>query len=109
MQDELHNTSQAWVEKENAANMKRIRQESAKQLGPLEKDLGSPDLVWQAMAGCEITLTMEKLLQLVPQFRQDVGDRIMGGLGIRISTNFTETSDGPTVVDHNNPAIKLVL
>ena len=77
-------------------------------LGPLEQDLGFPDPVWQALAGCEITLTMEKLLQLVPQFRCTIEDRIMGRPDIKVSTNFTETNDRPTVVDHNNLAIKLV-
>ena len=65
-QDELRKTAQAWIEKAYAANAERMRQESAQQVGPLEQDLGSPNPVWQALAGCEVTLTMEELLQLVP-------------------------------------------
>ena len=49
---------------------------------------------------------MEKLLQLVPRFRHKIEDRVTGP---GVATNFTEPSDGPTVVDHRNPAIKLVL
>ena len=52
---------------------------------------------------------MEKLLQLVPRFRCAIEDRITGRPDISVATNFTETSNGPTVVDDNNPAIKLVL
>ena len=62
VEDELRRTAKAWVDKENAANAERMRQESAQQFGPIEEDLGSPDPVWQALAGCEVTLTMEKLL-----------------------------------------------
>ena len=108
-QEEICKMAQAWVEKANAVNTKRMRQESANRLGPLEEDIRSPDPIRQALAGCEITLTMEKLLQLVPQFRQAIEERITGRPGISIPANFTEISDEPTVVDHQNPAIKLVL
>ena len=94
---------------ENAANMERMRQESANNVGPLEEDIISPDPIWQALARCEITLTMEKLLQIVPWLRQAVEERIMGRLAISVSANFTETRDSPKVVDHHNRAIKLVL
>ena len=70
-------TAKECVEKANAANAERMRQESA-QLGPIEEDFGSPDLVWEALAGCEVKLTMEKLLQLVPRFRRAIEDRITG-------------------------------
>ena len=86
-----------------------MRQVSANNVGPIEENIISPDPIWQALAGCEITMTMEKLLQLVPRFRQAVEDRITGRPGINVSANFAETSVGPTVVDHHNPAIKLVL
>ena len=52
---------------------------------------------------------MEKLLQLVPRFQQAVEDCITGGPRINVLANFAETSVGPIVVDHHNPAIKLVL
>ena len=86
-----------------------MRQESAQHLGPFEEDLGSPDPVWQALVGSEVILTMEKLLQLVPRFRHTIEDRITGRLDRSVSANFTLTSGGPTVVDHSNPAIKLIL
>ena len=87
----------------------RMRQESANNDGPIEENIISPDPIWQALAGCEITMTMEKLLQLVPRFRQAVENRIIGKPGINVSINFAKTSAEPTVVDHHNPAIKLVL
>ena len=36
-------------------------------------------------------------------------NRITGTFGIDVSINFAETSSGPTVVDHHNPAMKLVI
>ena len=86
-----------------------MRQESAQPLGPFEEDLGSPDLVWKALVGSEVILTMEKLLQLVPRFRRTIEDRITGRSNRGVSANFTGTSGGPTVVDHSNPAIKMIL
>ena len=109
MQDEIHKVAQAWVEKANAATTERMRQESANKSLPVEEDTLSPDPIWQALADCEITMTMEKLLRLVPRFRQVVENRIKGIPGLDVSTNFAETSAGPTVMDHHNPAIKLVL
>ena len=53
-------------------------------------------------------LTMENLLQLGSRFRRTIKDRIAGRPDISASANFTETNNGPMVVDHNNPAIKLV-
>ena len=86
-----------------------MRQESANNVGPLEEDIISSDPIWQALVGCKITLTMEKLLQLVTRFRQAVEDRIVGRPGVGIFANFTDTNNGQMVVDHHNPAIKLVL
>ena len=57
------------------------------------------------MAGSEVILTMDKLLQLVPRFRRTIEDRITGRVSRAVGTNFTGTSDGPTVVDHINPTI----
>ena len=41
--------------------------------------------------------------------RQVVETRMWGMGSIEISANFTESATGPTVVDHHNPAIKVVL
>ena len=66
VQDEIRKAAQAWVEKANVANKERMRQESANNSLPMEEDTLSPDPIWQALADCEITMTMEKLLRLVP-------------------------------------------
>ena len=71
--------------------------------------MGSPDPVWQALAGSEVILTMQKLLQLAPRFRCTIEDRITGKSNTGVFSNFTRTSDGPTMVDHSNPAIKVIL
>ena len=109
VEDEIRKTTQPWVKKANAANTERMRQESANSVGLLEEDIISPDPIWQGLARYEITLTMENLLQLVPRFRQVIEDRIMSRPGVSVSANFMDTSNGPTKVDHHNPAIKLVL
>ena len=36
-------------------------------------------------------------------------NQIQGTEGLEISANYTESSSGPMVVDHHNPAIKVVL
>ena len=101
--------AQAWVEKENAANAERMKQESANANLRTEENALSPDPIWQALADCEITMTMDKLLRLVPRFRQMVENRIWSTTGLDISANFAKSSTNPVVVDHHNPAIKLVL
>ena len=65
VQDEIRKASQAWVEKANATHTERMRQESANNL-PREEDTTSPDSIGQALVDCEITMTVEKLLRLVP-------------------------------------------
>ena len=65
--------------------------------------------IWKILADCEITLIMDKLLGLVPRFQHAVENWMWGIDGLEISANYTESSTGPTVVDHHNPAIKVVL
>ena len=91
------------------ANAERMKHESANDSFPMKENTSSPDPIWQALADCEITMTMEKLLRLVPRFRQDMENRIRGTTGLDVSTNFVESSTRPTIVDHHNPTIKLVL
>ena len=67
------------------------------------------DLIWQELANYEITLTMDKLLNLVPRFRQTIETRMWGMDRVEILTNFTKSSTGPTMIDHHNPAIMVVL
>ena len=52
---------------------------------------------------------MDKLLNLVPQFRQAMGTQTQGLDRVEILTNFIESSMGLAVIDHQNPAIKVVL
>ena len=75
----------------------------------MEDEGPAPDPIWQALAGCEITLTMEKLLQLGPRFRQTMEERVTGIPGVSIATNLTDVSNGPPVVDQHNLAITLIL
>ena len=107
--DEVHKTTQAWVEEANATNTERMRQESTQYAWTVEEDLESPEPIWQALVGSEVILTMDKLLQLVPRFRRTIEDQITGRSSRAVFTNFTGTSDELTVVDHNNLAIQVIL
>ena len=64
------------------------------------------DPIWEALADCPITLTMSKLLNLVPRFREAMEARLQTPHKT-IPTLFTEPNPGPTVIDHQNPAIKV--
>ena len=86
-----------------------MKQESANANLRTEENALSPYPIWQALADCEITMTMDKLLRLVPRFRQMVEKCIRGTTKLHISANFAESSTGPAVVDYHNPAIKFVL
>ena len=97
-EDGIRKVAQEWVAKANVANVERMRQESAS--GTIEVDP-----IWEALADCPITLTMRKLLNLVPQFRQAMKARLQTPHKT-IPVLFTEPNLGPTIIDHRNPAIK---
>ena len=66
-QDGIRKAAQEWVAKANAANVKRMRQDTA----PSTTNVLSPvevDPIWEALADRPITLTTRKLLNLVPRF-----------------------------------------
>ena len=70
-QDGIRKATQEWVGKAVAANVERMRQDTA----PGTTDTVSPievDPIWEALADCSITLTMSKHLNLVPRFRQEM-------------------------------------
>ena len=56
-QDEVRKAAQVWVEKANAANIERMRQESANNSLPMEEDTLSLDPIWRALENCELTMT----------------------------------------------------
>ena len=57
------------------------------------------DPIWEALPDCPIVLTMSKLLNLVPQFRQAMESRLQTPHKV-IPTLFTEPNYGPMVIDH---------
>ena len=75
----------------------------------MQETVLTSDPIWQALADCEIKLTMVKLLRLVPQFWQAVENQMQGIDKLEISANFTEFSTSPALGDHHNPTIKVVL
>ena len=68
-QDDIRKVAQAWVEKANEANAQRMRQKFATTTERMEGTTLTPNPIWQALVDYKITLTMEKLLQLVTQFQ----------------------------------------
>ena len=106
-QDEIRKAAQEWMAKANAVNVERMRQDAA----PATSDTvisTEVDPIWEALADCPITLTMSKLLNLVPQFWQAMESRLQKPHKV-IPTLFTEHNHGPTVIDNRNPAIKVLL
>ena len=84
-----------------------MRQESASGT----TDAGKPaevDPIWEALADFPITLTMSKLLNLVPQFWQAMEARLQTPHKT-IPALFTEPNLGPTIIDHRNPPIKVLV
>ena len=106
-QDEIRKAAQEWMAKANAANVERMRQDAA----PATSDTvisTEVDPIWEALADCPITLTMSKLLNLVTLFRQAMESRLQKPHKV-IPTLFIEHNHGPTVIDHQNPAIKVLV
>ena len=68
-QDGIRKAAQEWVTKANAANVARMRQETTSAVPEGRHDT-EENPIWDALADCPITLTMSKLLDLVPRFRQ---------------------------------------
>ena len=92
--------------KANAANVERMQQDAA----PTTSDKVNStevDLIWEALVDCPITLTMRKLLNQVPQFRQAMESRLQTPHKVNL-TLFTEHNHGPTIIDLQNPAIKVL-
>ena len=106
-QDGIRKAAQEWVTKANAANIERMRQESTSDT-PEIKNTVEADPIWEALADCPITLTMSKLLNLVPRFRQAMEARLQAPHKT-IPTLFTETNLGPTIIDHRSPVIKVLV
>ena len=66
------------------------------------------DPILQALVDCPITLTMSKLLNLVPQFRHAIESRLQIPQAT-IPAHFTGPSSGLTIIDHLNPVIKALV
>ena len=67
-QDEIRTTAKVWVKKANEANVSYMRQERANAASSCHMTDTVPevDAIWQALVDCQITLTMDKLLNLAP-------------------------------------------
>ena len=82
-------------------------QESVSVSTPKEGNTSEP--IWQVLINSDITLTMDKLLRLIPRFRQVVENQMQSTAGLEISASFAEANTSPAVVDHHNPVIKIIL
>ena len=66
------------------------------------------DPIWEALADYPITLTMSKLLNLVPRFRKAMEERLQTPHKTILAL-FMEPNLGPTIIDPGNPAIKVLV
>ena len=57
----------------------------------------------------QIKTSMQKLLNLVPRFWQLVEARVLKTNQRFIATNLAESTEGPTITEHHNPALKLII
>ena len=106
-QDGIRKSTQKWVAKANATSIERMRQDSM----PGSTDAVSQvevDPIWEAIVDWPITLTMSKLLYLVPRFRQAMEARLQTSHRTNPAL-FTKANLGPTIIDHRNPAIKVLV
>ena len=60
------------------------------------------DPTWQALTQCQIMMPLGRLLQLVPRFTEGLNNP----KPVVVLTYFTNPSEGPTVVDANNPTVR---
>ena len=105
--DEIRKAVQEWVTKANAVNIERMLQD----VTLATTDAVTPsdiDPIWQALADCPITLTMSKLLNLVSWFQQAMEYRLQM-THKAVPTHFTEPATEPTVINHQNPALKVMV
>ena len=82
-------------------------QKSVPQLDlPTESEM---DETWQTLADCKISLPLAQLLQLVPRFTEKVATLVTQKGTNQVSVNYNQPSDGPTIMDEQSPAIKVVI
>ena len=68
-----------------------------------EKTKATEDLAWRALTDCQITMSLDGLLQLVPQFMETITTILRKEQLSQAPINFTNPSEGPTVMDdHSN-------
>ena len=104
-----------WVEEANKNNASRMLQEmeeqnvqkSVTQRNPITES--EVDDTWQVLVDCKISLPLARLLQLVPRFTEKVATLITQKNTEQISVNYNQPSNGPTIMDEQSPAIKVVI
>ena len=106
-QDEIRKAAQEWMAKANTANVERMRQYAT--LATSDTIISTEvDLISETLADGPITLSMSNLLNLVPHFRQARESRLQKPHMV-IPTLLTEHNHRPMVIDHQNPAINVLV
>ena len=70
------------MEKANAVNAERMKQESTNAHLQTNDSTLAPDPIWQALVDYQIMLPMDKLLRSVLGFRQVMENRLRGTTGL---------------------------
>ena len=81
-----------------------VNEPLAQQQPTVAYEISDEDLIWQALA-----MTMSKLLNLVLWFRELMMAMVQNEDRPIVSTNSAESTDGPVVMDHQNPAIRIII
>ena len=65
--------------------------------------------VWQALANSKIPLSLSTLLKLVARFTDKVAQIIVKNKTEEVAVNFTNLTQGSTVMDEQSPSIKVIV
>ena len=67
------------------------------------------DEFWKALADSKISLSLSIILKLVPHFIDKVTRIIVKNKTEEVAVNFTNPTQGPTIMEEHSPSIKLVI
>ena len=67
------------------------------------------DPTWLDLANCQIQIPLARLLQLVPRFSDAIMATQKKETLIAAPVQFTNPSEGPAVMDKQNPAVTVII
>ena len=120
IQEEVRKVGKEWVEEANSNNVSRTLRENItlivttdkfdnQQVDPSTTTDAEDDEFWKALADSKISLSLSIILKLVPHFIDKVTRIIVKNKTEEVAVNFTNPTQGPTVMDEHSPSSKVVI